>query len=391
MLTAGSPTSWYNIQPGGDGFYVLIDPTNPNIVFSEYQFGSYGKGPYRSANGGSSGNWPSGITQGDRWNWSTPFVMDPSDHNVLLLGSHRVYKSANNGLSYTPVSGDLTSYPFPPSSLSYHTITTLDISPASPRVYYAGTDDGRVWRSLDAGASWDDISSGLPLYYITRVTADPVDSMVVYVCQSGFGQDEHTPRVFRSTDAGDNWTPIAGNLPDAPANDLIVDPDDPNTLFVGTDLGVYMTRSLGASWYPLGAGMPFQAVFDLTLHQPSRTLVAATHGRSQWKLNLAALPVAVGPTAAPPRIRLAAPAPNPSRGAARLALTLPRPASVRVEVFDATGRLVRGLFSGETGAGPLPLTWDGRDARGRRVSAGVYFVRAMAEGATATQRLVRVD
>jgi photosystem II stability/assembly factor-like uncharacterized protein len=389
-LTDGSPTAWYPINLGGDGFYTLIDPTNPDIVITEYQNGCSGYGPWRSTDGGSSGNPPSGITP-ERCNWSAPFVMDPSNHDVLLFGSFRVYKSTDNGVSYAPVSGDLTSTNSPPSALTYHTISTLDISPVSPRIYYGGTDDGRVWRSLNAGASWTEISAGLPLYYVTRVTADPVDSTVVYVCQSGFGQDQHAPRVFRGTGNGSVWTPINGNLPDAPANDLVVNPSDPNTLIVGTDVGVYYTRNLGATWGPLGLGMPMQAVLDLSLHQPSHTLVAATHGRSQWKFNLGVLPVAVGPTAPPPRIALTAPAPNPSRGPVRVALALPSSSSVQVAVFDATGRLVRSLFSGAAGPGHLPLTWDGLDARGRRAADGVYFLRASAAGATATCRLVRVD
>jgi hypothetical protein len=289
------------------------------------------------------------------------------------------------------VSGDLTSYPNPASSLSYHTITTLDISPADPQHYYAGTDDGRVWRSTDAGVSWTDISAGLPLYYVTRVTADPVAPDVVYACLSGFGQDQHSPHVFRSADQGTTWTPIAGNLPDAPANDLVVDPGDPNRLFLATDVGVYITGNLGGEWNVLGQGMPLQAIFDLTLHQPSRTLVAATHGRSQWKLNVGALPVAAGRTATPEPIALSAPAPNPSRDAARFELTLSAAGTAEVTVFDAAGRRVRALFLGAAGRGSLPLAWDGLDAHGHRAGAGIYFVRASASGSTVTRRLVRVD
>ena len=392
MLTASSTTGWYEIMPGGDGFYVLIDPTNPNIVFSEYQNGSGGYGPFRSTNGGgSTGGYGSGITLTDRFNWCAPFVMDPTNHGVLLFGSQRVYKSINNGLSWTAVSGDLTSYPIPPSALTYHTISTLDISAANPQYYYAGTDDGRVWRSLDGGASWTNVSAGLPLYYVTRVTADPVDPDVVYACLSGLGQGQHSPHVFRSADRGATWAPIAGNLPEAPANDLVVDPSQPSTLFLATDVGVYITRNLGGEWSAFGFGMPLQAIFDLTLHQPSRTLVAATHGRSQWKINLGALPVAVGRAATPARIALSAPAPNPSRGSVRFALALPVAATVEVAVFDATGRRVRTLLSGLTESGSLPLLWDGLDARGHRAGAGVYFLRANASGSTVTRRLVRVD
>ena len=390
MLTAGSPTAWYNIQVfGADGFYVLIDPTNPNITFSEYQFGSGGRGPYRSTNGGSSGGYGAGISLSDRFNWNAPFVMDPSDHNVLLFGSNRVWQSTDNGLNWVDVSPDLTFNT--PSNLVFHTISTLEISPASPRIYYAGTDDGLVWRSLDGGGGWTNISAGLPVRSVTRVSADPADSQMVYVTLSGFGQDEHLAHVYRSTDNGSTWTSIAGNLPDVPANDLIVDPSDRATLYLATDVGVYITRNTGGTWYPFGQGMPLQAVFDLTLHQGSRTLVAATHGRSQWKIDLSELPVAVGPPAPATRLALSAPAPNPARGACRLELILPAAGSAEAAIFDASGRRVRTLLAGRAEAGRHALGWNGLDERGRRAPAGVYFVRASAAGATATRRLVRLE
>ena len=391
MITDSLPSSWHAVGEAADGFYVGIDPTNPLVVFTEYQYGSSGQGPNRSTNGGSSWTYPTGITSSDRFNWCAPFVMDPSNHQVLLFGSHRVYKSTNNGLSYTAVSGDLTSGNNPPSQLTYHTISTLDVSPASPRIYYAGTDDGHVWRSLDAGGSWTEITTGLPLFAITRVTADPVDSTLVYVCQSGFGQDEHTPHVFRGEGYGSSWTAIAGNLPDAPANDLFVNPDDPDMLVVGTDLGVYYSRDRGASWGPLGIGLPMQAVLDLSYHRATRTLVAATHGRSQWKFNLGALPLAVGPPASAPHLTLGAAVPNPSRGPVRIALTLREAARVDAAIFDAAGRRVRSLGARSAAAGTLPLAWDGCDDHGKRVVSGVYFLRASTSGSIAIGRIVRVD
>jgi photosystem II stability/assembly factor-like uncharacterized protein len=388
LITAGSPSGWSAIL-GGDGFYCLVDPTNPNIILAEWQFCCSNSGPKRSTNGGGSFASPGGIVGSDRFNWSTPFVMDPNDHNVVLLGSQRVYKSTNNGVSYSIVSGDLTGNP--PSLLLYGTITTLDISPVSPRIYYAGTDDGRVWRSRNAGASWEDISAGLPMRYVTRVTADPADSNVVYVTHSGFGLDEALAHIHRSTNAGDTWTSIAGNLPDAPANDILVDPADPNTLYLGTDVGVFATRNLGAGWYPLGVGMPLQTIFDLTLHAGSRTLIAATHGRSQWKLDLNVLPVSVGRDIAPPRLALASPRPNPSRATAHLSLVVSTATALQIDIYDASGRRVRALASGRFAPGRHTIDWDGADDHGRRSSPGMYFVRASGDGAAATTRLVRVD
>jgi photosystem II stability/assembly factor-like uncharacterized protein len=385
LATTGSPTAWTALGIGGDGFQCLVDPTNSSIVFAEWQFCCDNTGLRRSINGGSSFSAPSGFFSADRYNWSTPIAMNPLNHNLLLVGSQRVYRSTNNGVNYSVISGDLTTNPV--TQLVYGTLTTLDISPADTNRYYAGSDDGKVWRTANRGGVWTDISAGLPVRWVTRVTADPVDPLTVYVTLSGFGSDEHLPHVFRSTDAGDSWTSIAGDLPDAPANDLLVDPAEPSTLFLGTDVGVYVTRNLGASWFPLGMGMPAQTIFDLTLHDASRTLVAATHGRSQWRLDLNAMPVAVGPPAPAARFTLGAPAPNPSRGEIRLTLDLPGAAEVDAAVYDVQGRRVRTIAAGPRETGTHVLRWDGLDEGGRPADPGAYFVRATSRGEIATRRL----
>jgi hypothetical protein len=248
-----------------------------------------------------------------------------------------------------------------------------------------------VWRSTNAGVAWTEITGTLPLRWVTRVTADPIDPATVYVTLSGFTQDLAGAHVFRSTDRGSHWQDISGNLPDAPVNDVVVDPGDPQTLYLGTDTGVWLTRNLGASWAPLGQGMPLQAVFDLMLHAGSRTLVAATHGRSMWRLDLTNLPVAAPLASASGRLALSAPAPNPSRGSVRLGLETPLGSRAEVVVYDAVGRRVAPLVAAAGAAGSRALAWDGRDEHGARVPPGVYFVRARSGGAVAVQRVVRVD
>jgi photosystem II stability/assembly factor-like uncharacterized protein len=383
-----TPYGWDDIL-GGDGFQCLVDPTNPQVLFAEYQNCCSGTGLWRSVDGGSHWTQPSGFSAGDRYNWNTPIAMDPTNHNVLLVGSQRVYKSTNNGVNYSTVSADLTTNPV--SSLVFGTITTLAISPVNPAVYYAGTDDGRVWRSTNTGANWTNISAGLPVRWVTRVTPDPSDAQTVYVTLSGFSRDEHAAHVYRSGNQGNTWNSISGNLPNVPANDILVDPADPLALYLATDVGVYATLNQGAGWFPLGKGMPVQTVFDLTFHAPTRTLVAATHGRSQWKLDLTTLPLAVARPAPPPRLALSVPAPNPSRGQAHLSLDVSRATRAEVTIYDAAGRRVRNLLRGPLAAGRHALVWDGRDERGRLVSSGVYFVRASASNAVVVRRVVRAE
>jgi hypothetical protein len=203
--------------------------------------------------------------------------------------------------------------------------------------------------------------------------------------------DEHVAHVYRSVDSGDTWNSIAGNLPDAPANDILVDPSDRQTLYLATDVGVYATRNLGAGWFPLGQNMPIQTVFDLTLHAPSRTLVAATHGRSQWKLDLSGLPLAVSRPATPLRLALSAPAPNPSHNVAHLVVELSRATRIDISIYDASGRHIQSLMQQWLEGGRHSFGWDGRDERGTRVRPGVYFVRAEASGACAVRELMRTQ
>ncbi len=385
LKTESDPYSW-SVLLGGDGFYCLSDPVDTNILFAEWQNCCGRSGIRRSTTNGSSFVAASGFANADRYNWSTPIAMSPKNHNLLLVGSQRVYLSTNNGAGFSAVSGDLTTNPG--SALVYGTISTLDVSGVNDSVFYAGTDDGRVWRSVNKGSSWTNISAGLPVRSITRVSADRYNAQVVYVTLSGFGQDEALAHVYRSSDRGTTWQSIAGNLPDVPANDIVVDGLDPNTLYLGTDLGVFITRNLGATWWGLGAGMPLQTIFDLEYHAGSRQLFAFTHGRSIYKLDLSALPVSVRPTPVAPQLALSAPSPNPSRGPVRCTLELSRETVVEIAVFGLDGRRVRALASDRWSAGRHDLVWDGADDRGRSVAAGIYFLRAAAGGARRMQRIV---
>jgi photosystem II stability/assembly factor-like uncharacterized protein len=275
----GSLGQWQHVL-GGDGFYCIFDHTDPNVAYAEWQWGninkSYSEGLYFS----SCAN---GINRSDRFNWCTPFAMDPNNHNVLYLGSHRLYRTTNGAASWTAISGDLTDGP---EALGSNIISTIGLTAADSDVIYVGTGDANVWVTINGGSSWNNRSAGLPDRWITRVTPDPHDASVAYVTLSGYQIAEWIPHIYRTDDYGVTWTPISGDLPDAPVNDLIVDPENSSVLCIATDFGVFYTENLGATWAPLGEGMPMQPVLDLDFHQPTRQLAAATHGRSMYRLYL---------------------------------------------------------------------------------------------------------
>lgn len=268
---------WNNIYYG-DGFFVLVDPTDNDYIYAEYQYGNFA----RSDNGGI---WfttaMDGISSSDRKNWNTPFVFDPNNPQILYYGANRLYKTANQAFSWQPVSPDLTNGDAG-SGVVYGTITTIAVAPSNSQFIYVGTDDGNVWQTADGGGNWTNISAGLPLRWVTRVAADPYDEQTVYVTLSGYRYDNYLPHVFRSTDGGGSWQDIAGDLPEAPANDIIVDPSLDSTLYLATDFGVFVTRNLGRNWSMLGDNLPNVPIVDLRFHQPTRTLIAATYGRSMY-------------------------------------------------------------------------------------------------------------
>jgi photosystem II stability/assembly factor-like uncharacterized protein len=278
---SGGTADWQSIY-WGDGFYVLVDPLDNSYVYAEYQYGNFA----RSTNGGASFSTAmNGISSSDRKNWNTPFVFDPNNPQILYFGANRLYKTTNRAGSWQAISPDLTEGNSGINAV-YGTITTIAVAPSNSQFIYVGTDDGNVWQTESGGTNWTNISSGLPLRWITRVAVDPYNENIVYVTLSGYRYDSYLSHVFRSTDAGGTWEDISNNLPEAPANDIIIDPALDSTLYLATDFGVYVTRDLGQNWQMLGDNLPNVPVVDLDFHQPTRTLIAATYGRSMYSFNV---------------------------------------------------------------------------------------------------------
>jgi len=285
-----------------------------------------------------------------------------------------------------------------------------------------GTDDARVWRTTDGGAHWTDRSAGLPDRWVTRVAIDPVDPDIAYVAQSGYRSDDPAARLHRTTDGGATWTGIAAGLPEAPVNALVIDPAAPNLLYAGTDVGVFVSPDAGGSWSELAPGLPVSVIQDLVLHAPTRALVAFTHGRSTYRLELpdpAGIAEQVG---GQPGGRSAGGAergrvlrwlelsPNPYRpGAGQLRLACGYDGAggdaLSAGIYDAAGRLRRTLepagppsgrsgLAGERGRAPdgaalarVEFRFDGRGADGRPLPAGTYYAR-ISRGRGAVSRTV---
>jgi hypothetical protein len=388
----GNLNDWQPIF-GGDGFYVLVDPSNNNYVYAESQYGGFG----RSTNGGNNFDYGlNGVSGSDRFNWSTPFIIDPSNPTKLYIGSNRVYRSTNRAVSWTPISPDLTNGP-PSGNQVYGTITTIASAPSDTNVVYVGTDDGNVWVTLSGGTSWTKISTSLPVRWITRVAVDPDNAMTAYVTLSGYRYDEYLPHVFRTTDAGISWLDISSNLPDAPVNDIIVDPDSTERLFVGTDVGVFVSDNLGSIWNYLGEYLPNAPVTDLLLHNPTRTLIAATYGRSMYSIDLSPV-TSVGNENADVRdFILYQNYPNPFNPATKIKFTIgsviangvKQSQLVTLKVFDVLGNEVATLVNKEKQPGTYEVELNTSSIK-HLPSSGIYFYQLKSGDYTETKKMVLI-
>ncbi|HEX5045280.1 MAG TPA: hypothetical protein VFV75_20455 [Candidatus Polarisedimenticolaceae bacterium] len=299
-LTAGSD-DWEEVLTN-DGLQCEVDPGNGSRVYASMQAGDL----HRSVDGGATFvSATAGIDLTERVQWNAPLVLDPQAPSTLYTGRTRVYRSEDAGLSWSPVSPDLTAS----SALSgAHTrsgqahavgpirlaISALAVSPVDRDVLWAGTDSGRLWVSETRGGSWTDVSPPGVAAWITDIEPDPVDPRRAYVALNGNRTGDRAPHIRETSDLGASWADRAGDLPQAPVNALKADRDWRGRLFVGTDLGVYVSDDGGASWSVLGLGMPHVVVMDLVRHQETQTLFAATYGRSLYTYGLGQLGPADG-------------------------------------------------------------------------------------------------
>jgi photosystem II stability/assembly factor-like uncharacterized protein len=285
-----SATDYWGHGPGvvggGDGFFVAVDPVDPNIVYYEQPHGRIFRTDLST---GSTMSYTSGINLGsstDPAAWSAPLLIDPKDNQTLYCGRTRVYRKKGTA-SWTPISP------------SFRTpISAIGVSPVDTKIIYAGSGMsyassllvsdglplGELKVSTDGGTSWQErsVGTGLPNRIVTDIVPSNVDACTACISYSGF----YSGHIFRTTDCGRSWSDISSGLPDIPVNALAVDPDDEKIIYAGTDIGMFITTDGGSSWGSYNQGLPKVVVVDLAIHPASHILRAATHGRSMWEIEL---------------------------------------------------------------------------------------------------------
>lgn len=287
-LKDGGQDAWKRvfIDPwgGGDAFFTFRDPSDPDTVFFEQQLGDVQR---KNMKTGEVRNIQPTAVKGEpalRFDWMSPYRISSHNPKVLYFGANRIFKSEDKGDSWTAISPDLAVTQDSDGSSHNGTVTSISESPIKPGMLVVGTDRGSVWVTQDDGKSWRAVT-GLPAAAVSRVLASQFDPGTIYVSLAGFRNDNTTPYLFRSRDLGETWMPIVGQLPAEAIYVVIEDPRDRDTLYVGTDLGVYVTLDGGSTWRSLCGGLPALRIFDLFLHPRTFELVAATHGRGVYLLD----------------------------------------------------------------------------------------------------------
>lgn len=267
---------------GAEGSSHAVDPRDNNTVYASLFYGELARAYVDK--------YPSGTKDliqarlpGEprlRGQWVAPTILSPHNPDIVYHGMQYLMVSRDRGDTWELISGDLSfNDPARSGDINYQTIQTIDESPLRAGLIYAGTDDGRIWRTKDGGKTWTEIRNGMvPVKWVSRIVASKYDIGTLYLTQTGRRDDDFQVYVWKSTDFGDSWTDISGNIPVGPVNVIREDPVKRDILYLGTDGAVFISTDGGLSWNILG-DLPFAYVHDLQIHPRDNMIIIATHGR----------------------------------------------------------------------------------------------------------------
>ena len=280
--------------PGGEGTIHAVDPTDPDLVYSSTFYGRLTSSRVFPDSIAMKNIFPKKADDEEvhRGEWLAYTMLSPHDNKTIYHGFQYIFKSSDKGATWKRISPDLTyndktRMGRTPYAINHQAITAIDESPLSKGVLYVGTDDGRVWVSMNDGGEWKEITAGLPArVHVSRLVASKYDAGTVYVTLSDRREDNISPYIFRSTDHGKTWTKLVTDLPASPVNVIREDPKNPNVLYCGTDMGLYVSRDKGRSWQSIQGNLPSSvSVNDLFIHPRDLNLVIGTYGRGVWVLD----------------------------------------------------------------------------------------------------------
>jgi photosystem II stability/assembly factor-like uncharacterized protein len=394
--------NWVTVGPG-DGMYNVVDPTDSRWVYNTRELNQMGRMDQKT---GVRVNIAPARPQRQprlRYNWIAPIALSPHNPAIVYAGAQVLFRSLNRGDTWEEISPDLTTNDSNKIGLNvpYCTITSISESPLKAGTIWVGTDDGKVQLTQNHGGTWTDLTPALVAAgaktdrWVSRVFASPFDAGTAFVAKNGMRNDDFAPYLYRTTDYGKTWTPIAGNLPNFPVNVVVQDRKNRNLLVVGNDIGVFVSIDGGGAWTRVKANLPDVAVSDLTIHPRENDLVLATYGRALWtgdivplqELSAEVLDKPAYLFDIEPRARYSfstqganynlfgdkyLEVPNePDALVVNYYLKMDQPQTARVTIADAAGQVVRQADSpAKAGLNRLNVSLTGGGGRGRGAGSG---------------------
>jgi len=433
---------WRMVQ-FGDGFHMMNHPENPDLYLSESQGGMVGRTNMLTREQQMITPQPIGASGGPasearyRFNWNAPLIPSAHDSNTVYLGGNVLFRSQDFGAAWTAISPDLTTNDpekqkpaggpiwFDNSTAEYHsTIISIGESPMRRGDLWVGTDDGRLHRSPDGGRTWTELTgnvTGLPAHSpVSHVEPSRISADTAYAAFDRHMFDDFRPHIFKTTDGGKTWMRIVAGIPEkAYVHVVREDPKNASLLYAGTELGLYASWDSGATWSSLALkNLPPVPVHDIKIHPRENDLILGTHGRSVVILDDAAAIQQMNKEVAakpfhlfPPRTALrfttrftrygiggaVFKGTNPAYGALLtyfLKEKVEEKTPLKLEILDASGKVIRELAKLNQEAGVHRVAWDlkseapavrkppsefeeetGRGPRGYEVLPGTYRVR----------------
>ena len=299
-------TDWYDVG-GGESGWIAPSPKDSRIVYA----GSYGglitrldhiTGQQRNVTAWPDNpmGWAADALR-YRFQWNFPIVFSPHDPNTIYAGANVLFKSTNEGQSWSVISPDLTRNdkskqassggPITKDNTSieyYCTIFTFMESPVQKDLLWVGTDDGLVQLSRDGGKKWDNVTpKGIPEWIqINSMDASTFDAGTAYVAATMYKLDDYKPYLYKTNDFGKTWKKITNGIPDGAFTRVIrEDPNRKGLLYAGTETGMYISFDDGENWQPFQLNLPVVPITDLAIHKREKDLVVATQGRAFWILD----------------------------------------------------------------------------------------------------------
>ena len=355
--------AWYRVI-GGDGVSCAVDPNFDQSLYAGYQYGNI----LFSSDQGIS--WV-GLLQGssvNTVNFVAPYELCESNPGRMYAGEDVFFISTDAGYSWAVGNGG--------QSLSGTALLKIEVAPDNDQLVYASTTpDGpvraKLFKSTNGGMAFQEVTGSLPDRYYMDIEIDPTNAQIVYVALQGFG----TAHVFKSIDGAATWTAMDSGLPDVPTNTLTIDPLNPDNLYVGNDLGVYVSQDGGNSWTPFSDALPDAVMaLDLSISPANRKLRVATHGNGAYEADL------LGPNVARENRDQASLSwqvyPNPIRDQATVSFQLHRAGRVTLEMVDLQGKTVLQMLSGKS----FPAGKHDLNLAAAEYPAGYYLLKLNWEG-----------